>query len=164
MPRVLTYLAILCILPLTSQAQTKAPAALQGVWKVAEVEVTGAGAYVNSTPQAGLLFFTTKYYSNMSVQGRGPRPAVETAKDPAHLTDAEKLARFAQWSLFTANAGTYEVKGDTVMYRPIVAKNESVMAQGPTAVRFKVDGNTLWFIQQRAGQPGETRTKLTRVD
>jgi hypothetical protein len=49
-------------------------------------------------------------------------------------------------------------------YHALVAKNEWVMARPATSIRIKVEGNNLWFIVPRTGQPGETRTKLMRVE
>lgn len=52
------------------------------------------------------------------------------------------------------------------MLRPIVAKNQSVMA-GPEVVNeFKIDGTTLTLVQRSAaGQPvSATTTRLTRLE
>jgi hypothetical protein len=83
------------------------------------------------------------------------------------LTDAEKIARYEQWNPFIANAGTYEVKGTTLVRRPRVAKNETVMARNSSLENeFKLEGNTLWAItKSAAGRPAsETRFKLSRVE
>jgi hypothetical protein len=139
-------------------------AKLQGAWKVVEVTVTGDGGYSDPNPQAGLILFTRSHYSIMTISSRGPRPGFATAKDPAHLTDAEKLARYEQWNFFASNGGTYEVKGDTIITHAMVAKNESVMT-GPPGVRlFRLEGNTLWYTQKRTTSSGETRVKLVRVE
>jgi len=77
-----------------------------------------------------LFIFTKGYYSSLAVRARQPRPAVAPAKDPGNLTDAEKIARYEQWSQFTANSGTYEVKGSMLLLHPLVAKNVEVMTRG----------------------------------
>ena len=77
---------------------------LQGVWKVIEIVVTGAGAATVSTPQPGLLIFAKKHYSLMWVPSTTPR-ALFKAEVP---TSDEKVAAFD--SLF-ASSGTYEVSG-----------------------------------------------------
>jgi lipocalin-like protein len=149
---------------LLARAQT-APS-LQGVWRVAEIAVTGANASSNTSPQPGLFMFTRQHYSIVTVNGTAPRKDPGTPKDPAKLTDAEKMARYAVWDPFTANSGTYKVSGSTITTQPVVAKNPSVMmGQGQTR-EFKIEGNTLTLIQKSpAGQPvSETRTKLTRVE
>lgn len=160
---------IVAILVVVGWALTSAQApSLQGVWRVSEIVVTGAGASTNSTPQPGLYVFTKSHYSTVVVNGTAARKDVSPAKDPNKLTDAEKLARYEMWSPFTANSGTYEVKGNTLTTKPLVAKNPGVMApQGTGQTReFKIDGKTLTLIQKSAaGQPAsETRTKLTRVE
>lgn len=148
-------------------ASAQAPS-LQGAWRVSEIVVTGAGASTNTTPQPGLYLFTKNHYSIVTVNGTAARKDVGPARDPARLTDAEKAARYDVWNPFTANSGTYEVKGSTLTTKPLVAKNPGVMApQGTGQTReFKIDGKTLTLIQKSAaGQPAsETRTKLTRVE
>lgn len=147
-------------------AQTKTP--VEGVWRVAEVVVPGGSPAEKGTtitnPQPGLLIFTRGHYSQLVVRGDKPRVAVGTAKDPQNLTDAEKIARYEQWRLLIANAGTYEVKGSTLIIRVIVAKSVDVMTrETPIEVTFKLEGpNTLWLIS--ATVPTEPRYKLTRVE
>jgi hypothetical protein len=137
------------------------------VWKIVESVTTGSNASTISNPQPSLLIFTKGHYSIIMVPGAQPRPQFAPAKDPTKLTDAEKIARYEQWYRFAANAGTYEVKGTTLIRRPLVAKNETVMAKNSSfESEFKLEGNTLWVVNQSAaGQPAsETRLKLTRVE
>ena len=104
-------------------AQTKSP--VEGVWKVAEVIPVGSNTTDKPTPmsnpQPGLLLFTKGYYSIVVVTGPNPRTVVE-AKDSQNLTDAEKIAFYEQWRAFTANSGTYEIKGTTLTRHVLVAK------------------------------------------
>jgi hypothetical protein len=147
-------------------AQSPAASSIEGVWKIAEVVTTGANALTNNKPQASLVIFARGHYSHININGTQPRPKFARAKDPAKLTDAEKIARYEQWNPLTANAGTYEVKGTSMTRRPLVAKNETVMTTDPPIVQeFKLEDNTLWLITKSApGQPtSETRTRLTRV-
>ena len=62
---------------------------LEGVWKVTKVVQAGA---VNTNPQPGLLIFTRGYYSTTRVTAGEARKQSPAPKDPAHLTDAEKIA------------------------------------------------------------------------
>ncbi len=143
------------------------PGPLEGVWNIVEVTTTGVAPSTNRNPQPSLVTFTKGHYSFLSVNGQGPRPTFAPAKDPSKLTDAEKLARYEQWSRFAANAGTYDVKGTTLTRRPLVAKNETVMAKNSfIQSEFKLDGNTLWLTtRSMPGQPaGETQHKLRRVE
>jgi hypothetical protein len=140
---------------------------LQGVWKIVEMTTTGAKASTISNPQPSLVIFTKEHYSYLSVNSEQPRPQLSPAKDPNNLTDAEKIDRYEQWNRFTANAGTYEVKGTTLIRHPLVAKNETVMAKNSSLEsEFKFEGNTLRVITKSpAGQPaGELRIKLRRVE
>ena len=145
-------------------ASAQSAPSLQGAWRVTEIVVTGANAATTSSPQPGLYVFSRQHYSIVAVNGTTTRQAA-APKDPAKLTDAEKVAQYEVWNPFTANSGTYQVSGSTLTTRPLVAKNPGVM--GATQTReFKIDGNTLTLIQKSAaGQPSsETRTKLTRLE
>src|SRR5688572_10176532 len=95
-------------------ALAQATPSLQGVWRVTEIVVTGANAATNKSPQPGLYVFTKQHYSIITVNGTAPRKDVGTPKDPAKLTDAEKIARYEVWDAFTANSGTYQVSGSTL--------------------------------------------------
>ena len=147
-------------------AQTKSP--IGGVWTVAEVVPASTNTTEKpkpiTTPQPGLLIFTRGYYSIVIVTGQNPRAPVE-AKDRQNLSDAEKIAFYEQWRAFTANTGTYEIKGSTITRRASVAKNAGVMSrQEPLTTEFKMDGpNTLW-ISPPADRPNDARTKWTRVE
>jgi hypothetical protein len=154
--------------PDAAQNQTKP--SVEGVWKVAEVVTPGATpadkATTITSPQPGLLIFTKSHYSSTLVTGGEARPATEPPKDPQHLTDAEKLARYEQWSRFAANAGTYEIKGSTIIRRPMVAKNPNVMdGTTPITSEYKLDGaNTLWLTPTGDRAATEPRVKYTRVE
>jgi hypothetical protein len=150
------------------QSQTKTP--VEGVWKVAEVLMPSKNAAEKGTtitnPQPGLIIFTKGYYSLLAVRGREPRAAFAPAKDPENLTDAEKIARYEQWSPFTANSGTYEVKGSTLQMHPIVAKSVDVMTSG-TAITWEVKveaPNTLWLIPTSDKAATDPRVKFTRSE
>lgn len=139
---------------------------IQGVWRVAEIVVTGANAVNNAKPQPGLWIFTKGHYSQTIINGTQARRTVQY-KAPNQPTDAEKLARYEQWQPFAANSGTYEIKGSTLTRRPIVAKNVEVQTGPPLVSEIKLEGsNTLWLITKSGpGQPvSETRMRLTRVE
>jgi hypothetical protein len=155
--------ALLLFVSAPSSAR-QAAGTLDGVWKITEVVTTGDGAGTNSTPQPSLIIFARGHYSYISIGSDKPRARVASPKDPAKLTDAEKIARYEQWNPFTANAGTYQVKGSTLTRKALTAKNEAVIGTEFVA-DFKLEGNTLWLVtKSAAGAPAsETRTKLTRV-
>jgi hypothetical protein len=147
-------------------ARAQATPSLQGVWRVTEIVETGANAATNKSPQPSLYMFTKQHYSIMTVNGTAARKDFGAPKDPLKLTDAEKIARYEVWDAFTANSGTYQVSGNTLTTRPLVAKNPGVMAGPPATREFRIQGNTLTLTQKSAaGQPvSETRTTLTRVE
>jgi hypothetical protein len=138
------------------------------VWTVAEVVVPGRNPAEKGTtvtnPQPGLMIFTRGHYSELIVGGQQPRASVAPPKDPQNLTDAEKIARYEQWKPVIATAGTYEVKGSTLLIRPVVAKSVDMMTrETPVELTFKLEGpNTLWLIL--ATSATELRTKLTRLE
>ena len=150
------------------QSQTKTQ--VEGVWKLTELVMPSKNPAEKATsitdPQPGLIIFTKGYYSSIVVRARQPRAAVAPAKDSANLTDAEKIARYEQWSAFTANSGTYEVKGSTVQMHPIVAKSVEVMTSGNAITwEVKVEApNTLWLIPSSDKAATDPRVKLTRLE
>ena len=72
---------------------------------------------------------------------------------------------YEEWNPFTANSGTFEVKGNTLTRRRLVAKNEFAMGSAPRLVeQFKLEGDTLWITSDPPNAQGtQTRYKLTRV-
>src|SRR5215475_4251764 len=106
---------------------------LQGVWQVMDV---------GGQPAAGVYIFTGKHYSIMFAST--DRPQI----DDTSKATADELR--AMWGPMAANAGTYEVSGNLVTIRPIVAKIPIVMVPGANEVyAFGVDGKTLSLTQQR---------------
>ena len=167
---VLSMLLIGLVASENSAVQRQTKTQVEGVWKVAEVLVPSKNPAEKGTtitnPQPGLIIFTKGYYSLLAVRGSEPRTAFAPAKDPANLTDAEKIARYEQWSPFTANTGTYEVKGSMLQLHPIVAKNVEVMASGtPITWELKVEApNILWLIPPSDRATTDPRVKLTRLE
>ena len=80
-------------------------------------------------------------------------------------SDAEKIGLFEQWRWFVGISGSYEVKGSTIVMRPIVAKQTWDMNR-QTAPEFKLEGsNTLWLIPTSEGATKVgLRMKLTRLE
>ena len=160
MKRSVMLLVLVMVATILLMAQTS-KSSVEGVWKVAEIVVTGANATIISKPLPGFYIFTKSHYSIMTENGTTARlSTVGTAS-----SDKERLAAY-DW--FTANAGTYEIKGNTMTTRPLVAKNPDFMAPSaqPAAREFRVDGSTLVLTRKSpAGRPAsEERTKLTRVE
>ena len=124
---------------------------LQGVWRV----VDQAGQ-----PGAGVYIFAGRHYSMMVAST--DRPDIT---DTSQAT-ADELR--ALWNPMAANAGVYEVDGNLVTIRPIVAKIPVVMKPGAYEVyAFRVEDNTLSLTQQRNVRgpvEGRAPTKLVRLE
>lgn len=130
------------------------PDALQGAWRVVEVVSTGPGGRTIASPQPGLLLFTGRHYSYTLVNGDQPRPV-----PPSGFATAEQLA--AAWSPFAANAGTFEVSGDRMIRRPIVAKSPDAMGPGIyNEYTYRVSADTLW-ITTVGTETGPARSPTT---
>ena len=119
-----------------SSAQLK-PTPLTGTWSLTEVKTTGPNGRTISNA-TGLLIFTGNHYSRMYIASDQPRKAIE---DQAKATAAELLA---SWGPFVAASGTYDISGNTLNFRPTIAKNPQVMEPGVVdAFSFKLEGKTL---------------------
>ena len=135
--RAVLVVLLTCLFLTSSQTRTVRAAAsspLEGVWQVNDVGGTAA---------AGLYIFTPgNHYSIMFATK--DRPQI----DDTNKASADELR--AMWGPMAANAGTYEVSGNLVTIRPIVAKIPIVMAPGANEVyAFSVDAKTLSLTQQR---------------
>jgi hypothetical protein len=167
---VVSILLIGLVAAQNSAPQSQAKTQVEGVWKITEVLVPPKNPAEKATtvtdPQPGLIIFTKGYYSFLAVRGRQPRAAFAPAKDPENLTDAEKIARYEQWGPFTANTGTYEVKGSMLQLHPIVAKNVEVMTSGtPITWELKMEPpNTLRLIPPSDRSATDPRLKFTRLE
>ena len=132
----------------------------EGVWRVTKVVTTGANAATNSQPQPGLQIFYRGYFSIVRDTSREPRKPSPAAQDSGHLTDAEKIARYDEWAPFGASAGTYEVKGDTMVTHNFVAKQ--VRGEEAT-VKFEGADTFVATAKSEPGAPAGRQTTYTRV-
>jgi len=131
-------------------------AALVGVWRIAETITTGPDGKRNPSPQPGLLIFTKRHYSVTFVTSDSPRPEL-----PA--TGATDRQRSEAFGAFDSVAGTYEVKGDQILFTRIVAKNPNAMRPGASATdTLRFEGpDTLWLTEPREYP---RMWKLTRLE
>jgi hypothetical protein len=148
-------LGLMLAIPLSGQS--KSP--LHGAWTVTEViPARGANAGKAMKPQPGIYVFTDRHYATVRVLGDTPRQAKR--KDQANPTVAELMEE----NRIAAQGGTYEIKGDTIIFRPSVARAIANMAPGSSlSLTFKLDGNTLTLMSDPARGPSAPKT-LTRIE
>jgi hypothetical protein len=156
-------LTLFLLIPGLAFSQANTP--IDGVWRITEIVTTGANAATNSSPQPSLIIFARGHYSWLHIGSATPRKQRAAAATPGKLTDAEKIAAYEEWNPFTANSGTYEVKGNTLTRRRLVAKNEFAMGAAPPVIeQYKLEGDTLWITSDPPNAQGtQTRYKLTRA-
>ena len=122
---------------------------LQGTWQV-----------TNANRLTGIFIFSAKYYSMMAASTERPE-----ISDLSKATADEVRALYGP---MFGNAGAYEIAGNQVTIRPIVAKIPVVMKPGAYEVyEFKIEGSTLTLTQRRNTRgPVEWGTvwTLTRVE
>src|SRR5215470_11568725 len=104
---------------------------LQGAW-----QVTNANGF------AGIFIFSAKHYSMMAASTERP--------DITDLSKATADDLRALYGPLVGNAGVYEIAGNQVTIRPVVAKIPIVMKPGAYEVyEFKVENNNLTLTQRR---------------
>jgi hypothetical protein len=151
----------------------QAKPSLQGVWQAVELTVTNPNpnpAAPNARPkgthtnlQPSLLIFTAKHYSMIADTAVEPRPTTPLT-EPGKATVEELRAR---WGPFIANAGTYEVSGDTLTSKVIVAKGPALQGKMVGRATFKLEGNNLWMtvVEGATGKvENPTTVKYVRVE
>ena len=149
-----TLMALLTIAG-PSFAQTRSAVAnpLLGAWRATEIlelprrsDVYEGGSGKVGTSGVGLRLFTARYYSVMLLNNAvAERPSL-----PDSSPTVDQL--LAVWGPVGANSGKYEIRGDTLITEPLVAKNPRAMA---TDFRgrfiFRVSGDSLWLTGLRVG-------------
>jgi hypothetical protein len=122
---------------------------LQGAWQV-----------TNANGMTGIFIFSAKYYSMMAASTERPE-----------ITDLSKATADEVRALYgpmIGNAGAYEISGNQVTIRPVVAKIPLVMKPGAYEVyEFMIEGRTMTLTQRRNVRgPVERGTvwTLTRVE
>jgi hypothetical protein len=131
--------------------------AIQGVWQATEVRTTDPSARtIQILPN--MTFFAATHYSRISTERRRPMLA-----DPATAT-ADELR--ATWGPFVGETGTYEITGNLITLRPIVAKNPA--AEGNPIVysyKFEDDALQVTSVSDRNGAvPFPETIKLIRIE
>jgi hypothetical protein len=135
---------------------------IEGVWRPIEIKIPGPGARTITPDQPSLDVITAKHYSRVEIHATGPRPSVTDATKAT----ADELRQ--AWGPVIAEAGSYELQGDVMRMRPVVAKNSAAMAPGVVLENtYRLVGDTLWLTMRRGLRGVEVNPptiKLVRVE
>jgi hypothetical protein len=157
-----------------SQANAATTPSLEGVWQATSVITTGPNA-ANSIPDRpfNINVWTKKYFSRITADGPA-RPVLPPARDPARLTDAEKLARYEHFRQFVPAAGLYEIKGTQFFAQPLVARDQTadIVARNagkpapgaPAGQQITFERDQLVLTQTTADGKNVNRRTYTRLD
>ncbi len=153
---------------LLSQSGSATAQSIEGVWKGVSVVVTGANGYTIPNRLPMMIIYTKRHYSILAQDGDGrqqPRQVPPPVRTPGQPTDAEKIALYELWAPVVADAGTYEVRGSTLIQRQMVSKAGTPIER-TREVTIEDGGQTLVEITKGApGQPDrETRRTFTRLE
>ena len=133
----LLSITVLLLLVCSASAQK-----VTGVWRSDSAASTGPKAEVQKRTQPSMYFFTKSHYSIIFVNSDSPR----STDDPKKMT-VEQLNN-AYVDEFTANAGSYDLKGDVITLHPAVAKSPAYMAGGNwISYKVKAAGNTMTLTE-----------------
>jgi hypothetical protein len=139
-------------LPVSPQAQR-----LKGVWRRTEMIVgsgPNAGTHLDDM-QPGYYIFDPPFFAGNFVTGFVPRPALSDT-----ATDADRGKVFTPFASF---AGSYTVKDDVLVFRPLVTMNPNNMRGRPfQSIKTEWADQDLWFIYTGADGT-QNRVRLTRV-
>jgi hypothetical protein len=106
----------------SSSAGKSKTSSIQGSWEIIEQKFTSKDSSNTSTPFRSILIFTDKFYSITTAGVDRPSwPQTPTGEKVSY----ENLENAYQ--NFTSNAGHYEIKGDSILYKIIVAKSPNFM-------------------------------------
>jgi hypothetical protein len=126
------------------------PTTLDGAWR--QIDGRSADGTVTDN-QPAMRLFVDGYYSLLRVNGTAPRPAL-----PGPEGTAEQL--MAVWGPFSGQAGSFEVSGQTLITRPLVAKGPAGMGPGIfSRISWRMSGDTL-FLSQVETQTGPVANPL----
>jgi len=133
-----------------------------GAWRLDEIKSTVTGVPSGKFTNPNMYLFTKGSWSITRVEGDKPR-----SMEPwASMTQEQVVDTYIKQ--FSASAGTYEMKGDTLTMKTTIAKNPAYMARANwIAYTVNVTGNTM-TLTAAATNEGPIKNPqimtLTRVD
>jgi len=131
---------------------------VEGVWKAVHATDTNSeGTREIEITTPNLLIFTGGHYANLFVRGDVPRELL-----PQDPTDEQLLAA---WRRFRGNAGTYDIMGNEITTKVIVAKSPNWTAeQGQDTSTFELDGDTMYRTWSNPDGTSLWRVEHVRVE
>jgi hypothetical protein len=149
-----------------SQGKPAATPSIEGAWKITSTVTTGANASTNKSWQPSIYIYTKEHYSHLFQTQAAERPPLAAPKDANKLTDAEKLARYEAWLPVTAQSGTYEIKGTTLIQHTLVSKAPAAATgYGDNIRELRFEGNnTMVQMAKSADGKSETRRTFMRLE
>ena len=153
----ISFAVLVAVPPALAQADK-----LIGVWKITEVNLPEIpdremDAITITNPQPSIIIFTEKHYSWIDASGEKSWPDLPKAAIDAQIA---YLVRS-----FTANTGTYEIKGSTITFRFIVAIDPRFIGSSVSrSMETKFDGDALYLTWQPPALPVPIEYKLSRLE
>lgn len=145
--------AMLSVVPASAQTDAERTRMLEGAWRFVETTNPRTLAVIDNQP--GYRLFVDGHFAWVRVNGLRPRPQPTS-------TSTTDLLRSVYVAGFLAQAGTYEVRGDTMISRPIVHRDPAAMAEGNYQVWFvRLDGTDTLYVSLIANQAGPVDNVIT---
>ena len=145
-------LALVLASPAAAQSNAERARALQGAWRFIETSNPRTLQIVDN--QQGFRLFVDGHYAWVRVNGLRARPAVDSTAASAQLWSVYER-------LFTAQAGTYEVRGDTLITRTTVSETPAAMAADNFNIWiYRVVGDQL-YVSLIGNQSGPVDNVIT---
>lgn len=138
MPTLRAFLILTVFSAGSVDAQSRArPSVLEGVWqRVEQIRFD----QTSHPAQPGLRIFSGGHYSWTMIVGEDPRPPLRESATAQEVR--------AAWDLLIAETGTFQVVGETITQRPLVAKDPAQMDPSWfTALSFRIIEDTLYLAQ-----------------
>ena len=150
--RPLLVLAVLAVSSASAQSNAERARALQGAWSFVETSNPRTFQIIDNQP--GFRLFVDGHFAWVRVNGLRARPQVDsTAPGP--------MIYAVYNTNFTGQAGTYEVRGDTLITRSAVHDNPAGMAAGAyNTWLYRVTGDEL-YVTQVGNQDGPVANVVT---
>ena len=145
--------AMLLVVPASAQTDAERAGMLEGAWRFVETTNPRTLAVIDNQP--GYRLFVDGYFAWVRVNGLRPRPQPTS-------TSTTDLLRSVYVDGFLAQAGTYEVRGDTMISRPVVHRDPAAMAEGNFQVwLIRLTGTDTLYVSLVANQAGPVDNVIT---